>query len=640
MKSHKGIRNQNNLDCLLSEFADTDIESTLVRLYLEKHEIGNIKNSFLRGLLDNSDENRELRNHIRRMSFHLDLKSIGRFFELLIPVKDRKVNGAFYTPDIIASSIVRKTVKSHSLVCDPSCGSGAFLVAAAERMHELGGERIASIIENNLFGCDILDYAIRRCKIVLSLLALQKNENPEEIEFNLVNEDSLELNWRRSFPTIFQHDDWEVNFNIANDTSGFDAVVGNPPHIRVQDIEQAKRDELLRRWSVISHGSFNIYYAFIELGMKLLKHDGVLGYVVPNNFFTSLAARKLRRWMQERRAIQEIIDFNHLQLFKDAITYTCIIILRNSAQENFSFKRIEGMQDIDRIDQIPHAIISYDEIKCRKWRLLNRDDFTNIQRIETLGTPLGKLAEIHVGIATLKDKLYFVDGRHSKDGYYLKQYQDDFLIEKEITRDIVKISSVRNEDDIRSNRLRIIFPYENQSNGMKAISEPDFQSKYPKCYSYMLAIRDELSTRDKGRKRYSAWYAYGREHSIDLYGPKILTPTFSKRPRFMVDWNKDALFCNGYGIFYKADRKRLMALKRILNSIVMEYYITRTSVQLEGGFPCFQKNFIEMFSVPSLTRADTKFLCSTDTKQETDEFLIDLYGLDDDVVKKTLEQGL
>ena len=40
----------------------------------------------------------------------------------------------------------------------------------------------------------------------------------------------------------------------------------------------------------------------------------------------------------------------------------------------------------------------------------------------------------------------------------------------------------------------------------------------------------------------------------------------------------------------------------------MEYYINRTSVSIEGGYPCYQKNFIELFGIPSLNINELKYL--------------------------------
>jgi hypothetical protein len=88
------------------------------------------------------------------------------------------------------------------------------------------------------------------------------------------------------------------------------------------------------------------------------------------------------------------------------------------------------------------------------------------------------------------------------------------------------------------------------------------------------------------------------------------------------------LFCNGYGIFQKSGELDLKILQKILNSVVMDYFARKTSVDLEGGYQCYQKNFIESFNIPQLTEQDIKFLMDEENSNKINEFLIKKYGLD------------
>ena len=57
----------------------------------------------------------------------------------------------------------------------------------------------------------------------------------------------------------------------------------------------------------------------------------------------------------------------------------------------------------------------------------------------------------------------------------------------------------------------------------------------------------------------------------------------------------------------------------------MDYYVSNTSVSIQGGFPCYQKNFIEKFTIPNFTKKEIQILNSLNDKMEIDEFLIDKY---------------
>ena len=162
------------------------------------------------------------------------------------------------------------------------------------------------------------------------------------------------------------------------------------------------------------------------------------------------------------------------------------------------------------------------------------------------------------------------------------------------------------------------------------------QKNYPYCYEYLLSAREELLTRDKGNMEYPEWYSYARTQGLNFSGKKLLTPTFSLEPRFLLEQNDSSLFCNGYAIYLKdktdlfssiQQKLGLDVLRKILNSQIMGYYIKQTSVSIEGGYPCYQKNFIELLGVPLFDLSELEYLKKEDDKEKVDNFLIAKYGV-------------
>ena len=73
--------------------------------------------------------------------------------------------------------------------------------------------------------------------------------------------------------------------------NGFDAIIGNPPYVRIQTLneyayEQVKYFNL--KYSNIVSDSYDIYLLFIYKGYEILKRNGVLGFITPHKFFTAL----------------------------------------------------------------------------------------------------------------------------------------------------------------------------------------------------------------------------------------------------------------------------------------------------------------------------------------------------------------
>lgn len=626
IKYSKRISMKKEINEIISEYKIHEIESALIKAYLQSHNIKVEKNKLILDCIKKDNHDILVKRFLEIIKPN-NLKSIERIFELLIEPEDRQVNGAFYTPEYIVRYIVNNIVHGDIKVCDPSCGSGAFLIEAIEKIHKDTKKSIISIIENNIYGSDILDYAIQRTKLLLSLLALSHGEDKEEIKFNLVCQDSLTADWTKEFPKIFKSGDWKDVFGMSE--NGFDAIIGNPPYVRIQDFGKATKKMIIERWEKIAKGNFNLHFPFFVLGVKLLKKNGKLGYITPNNYFTSLAAEPLREYLQTNKLLSRILDFDCLQVFEDVTTYTCITFIEKSRKEHFEYQIIEEQDKLGNFDNLKFSRVNIDTLNAKKWRLLNEDDQENIKKIESIGRPLKEIVNIHVGIATLKDKLYFIDASKEKNGHYIKEINEKkFLIEKEITRPIRKISFIENEEDMRKDKLRIISPYIIKNGKAEIIPESEFKKRCPRCYEYFIAIKEELATRDKGKKHYPEWYAYGRGQGLNRFGRKLLTRTFSNKPRFMLDEKEDSLFCNGYAIFQKAGGLDLKILQKILNSVIMDYFARKTSVDLEGGYQCYQKNFIESFNIPQLTEQDLKFLSNEENKNKINDFLIKKYELD------------
>ena len=602
-----------------------NIEAALVQSFLNCNGIEVKKNEVIKDILSKKNQEIEkIKTYLELQNFKLNLDDLIKAFELLIPRSDKKINGAFFTPSNITHFIVKNTItKSDSTVCDPSCGCGAFLTQAADYIHHKFSKKFKDIFENNLFGVDILEYSIRRCKVLLSLLALKNGEDITNPYFNIYKADSLNNEWAKLFPKI-----------IAK--GGFDVVIGNPPYVKFQDLLDQTRTELYKNWKTLKKGTYNLYFAFFELGIKILNKDGVLGFITPNNYFTSLAGVYLRQFLSDDHLLYKILDFNHLKLF-EAQTYTCVTFLKRNGKDFFYYERIDSSKDLEQLgSKEPHySEILFSDLDNKKWRLLKSRDQENIKKIENTYIKLGEITDIKVGVATCKDNVYFIDGDTLKNGYYVKHYQGkNYLIEAAATKPIVKISDFKNQAGLKENRRRIIFPYKKINGAVELISSEEMESKFPKCYEFLAVAKDELLERDKGKTLYPEWYAYARTQGLNLYGKKLLTPTFSSGPRFLYERSSDSLFCNGYAIYPKREKSIFMKelldleiIKKILNSVVMDYYINKTSVSIGGGYACYQKNFIELFGVPRFTNKEIIKLKMMTDKQKIDKFLTKKYDL-------------
>lgn len=599
---HKIKVERRDVDFLLERYSVKQIETSLIKIFLEGNKF-KTKNELLLDVLEKNDNNikEKINIFLEKRKIKLTLKIIESFFELLVEPEDRKLNGVFYTPKFVVNYIVNETIKGDDTICDLSCGSGAFLIGASEKLKDITKKPIIEIIERNIFGADISETSVYRSKILLSLLALMNKEDKRNIKFNLIKTDSLSYNWNKKF----------------------DVIIGNPPYVRVQNLTSESRRFIKKNYFTASEGNIDLFIPFFELGLKLLKESGKMGYISPNSYYSSRASKKLREYIQDNNFIKKILDFNHLSVFSGVTVYTCITLLDKFPKDNIKYAVIHEKKLLDKLDKTKFTEIKYLSLKVNKWNLLNKKDAKNITKIESMGIPLGKLAKITNGIATLKDELYLLNGE-KQNRFFIKNFKNkSYRIEPEITRKIIKASVLKNKKDILKNKKSIIFPYKLIGKSYQPIEEQELKKDYPNCYNYLLDIKEELAKRDRGNRKYNQWFAFGRVQGYNIFGKKIITPGISPSSRFVICDDNKTLYYGGIGIFYDGN---LEVLLRVLQSEVFWYYIYKTSKEYKSKFWSLSKNFIENFGIPIFTKTEEKFMLNN-PREKIDNFLIEKYNL-------------
>jgi len=492
----------------------------------------------------------------------------------------KKTNGIVYTPrwivDFILEEIDYKINIYNKRILDPACGEGNFLIIVVERFlkdcieNNLSLNKIRKALHNNIFGFDIDKDAITKCKTYLNDVA--QKYGIDKVKWNVLQIDSLDKNKIKQY------------FN------SFDYVVGNPPYVRIQHLGKERREKIQKDWAFCRSGSTDMFIAFFELGLNLLNETGKLGFITPNTYFKTKTAQTLRLYLIEKKIIRKIVDFNYHQVFDDATTCSAITILDKNWKQNkfFYFKGYkENVKYVDEID-LPN-------INFNRWVLASNDVLKRIKEIETRGMPLGKIAQIHVGITTLADDFYIFKDPIIDDDKATIRLKDGrrFLIERDILKPIVKVSVLKapNEDQNRW----IVFPYKKVHGKYQIIPESELRDTYPYAYEYFLAIKDRLLLRDKGKKNPVAWYAFGRSQGLDTtWGEKILVSPLNLHPNFIVWEKEEYTFYAGYCIKFDGD---LNWLVKQLNSEDMEFYIKYAGRDYQNGYKSYAKSFISNFGI-------------------------------------------
>ena len=355
----------------------SDIEHMIVYAFIKKENIKYDNSDMLKDYVSELDDALCVKavELFSKTDMMLSMESIVELLEQIVPEGEKKEKGIVYTPREIKEYIISRVcqTKNAPTVIDPSCGCGAFLVTAAQYIHQKFNMSYCDIISQNIFGIDIDDSAISKAKLLLELLACANNEYGEKT-FNFLCANALNPK------TVFKARKWQ--------SIGFDCVVGNPPYVRFRNMSDESKS-FLKHWTSADTGNVDLYMPFFEVGMSLLKKGAVLSYITPNSYIQSVNGRKLRAFLTLQNHPITIVDFRDAQVFKNVTSYTCITTIATSAKDSvIKYVRINEEQTLDS-----HCYSEYQTSAFANgapWRMRKKDIDFVIQKLETVGTPLSK----------------------------------------------------------------------------------------------------------------------------------------------------------------------------------------------------------------------------------------------------------
>lgn len=234
---------------------------------------------------------------------------------VVVPTSGRRQSGSHYTPPILTADVVRAALDpllgeapSPEMilalrVCDPSMGSGAFLLEVcrylAYRLRAARGGTVTEarreIAERCLYGVDCEPFAVDLARMSLWLCTHDRPESGAAparfLERTLRCGDSLigapMRQLENGISTRRDTFDWPIAFPEVFENDGFDAIVGNPPWISYAGRAAQPLDPELHRYYQRENPAFfgyrTLHGLFIYRSAALLRPGGRLGLVVPTS---------------------------------------------------------------------------------------------------------------------------------------------------------------------------------------------------------------------------------------------------------------------------------------------------------------------------------------------------------------------
>jgi type I restriction-modification system DNA methylase subunit len=594
----------------------------------------------------------------------------------------RKAGGVYYTPTYIVDYIVKNTVGTllenktprevASLkILDPACGSGSFLLGAYQYLldwhtkwycgHEpetwakgkapaiyqaQGGEwRLTTaekkrILLDNIHGVDIDPQAVEVTKLSLSLKVLE-GESQESIgaQLGLFKERALPdlgrniqcgnsligpdyyegqmfpdeeeryrvnaFNWRAAFPQVFS-------------AGGFDAVIGNPPYIRIQALQEWAPTEVefyKKKYTAASKGNYDIYVVFVEKGLSLLNRNGRLGFILPHKFFNAQYGEPLRGLLSGGKHLAKVVHFGDQQVFENATTYTCLMFLDKVGHDEFVFERVGNLENWRSGGESTTGKIATMSISTAEWNFTVGESAGLFEKLSQMPVKLGGIADLFVGLQTDADDVYILEEVRRENGKILcasKYTGKQHWFEDNHLKPFLKGSLNIRRYFLSDVTKRLIFPYAMKDGKSFLIDPNEYQQNYPLTWVYLEECKSRLSARNKGRMG-KDWYGYVYKKNHTRFGSKkLLVPSIATGSCFAADLEGKYYFVGsggggggGYGITLSPEiDSNYFYLLGILNSKLLSVFLKAISTPFQHGYIALNRQYIEQLPIRSINFSD------------------------------------
>ena len=491
-------------------------------------------------------------------------------------------------------------------VCDPACGSGAFLVAAFDVLlaeYNNVNEQIAAITGNlevfnadreilnsNLFGVDLNAESIEITKLSLWLKTAKHGKPLETLEANLQVGNSVVSSADGGLDYDSKAFDWAAAFPEIVARGGFDVVLGNPPYVRMERLKAIK-PYLEARYAVAADRA-DLYCYFFEQALRLLRNGtagGRIGFIASSSFFKTDSGQKLREYLLANAQIEVVVDFGDAQIFEGVTTYPAIVIARRRGTPDagqrlrfLSLKR-SAPEHFGKLFKTSADTLPQHRLGLGPWQF-EGDAMAQLRAKLSYGHP--RLKEVYgapcYGIKTgLNDA--FVVTRAQRDALIARDPRSTELLKPFLEGKDLKKWRIESRD------LWLIYIPKDR------ISIDDYPAIRAHLAPYKLPL-EQRATQQEWFELQQAQQAYAGA----MEGPKLVYTRFMDSAMFCLDatggyyLNNALNFIAGAGAFEAG----------LLNSRAMWFSIKELASVMSGGYVQVHGHVLERCPVPAADEAD------------------------------------
>ena len=447
--------------------------------------------------------------------------------------------------------------------------------------------------------------------------------------------------------------DWKKQFPDAIGDGGFDAVIGNPPYVRIQAMKEWAPLEVeiyKTLYKSARTGNYDIYVVFIEAGLKRLNPRGKLGFIVPHKFFNAKYGEPIRGIIAGGQHLAHFVHFGDQQVFEGATTYTVLLFLDKAGVEECRFVKVTDLAgwresltagdlageriiaaDADSSDGVvreaaaPYShrgrrptgpkdegVVPARKMTSAEWNFAVGAGASLFRRLAKIPVKLGDVASgIFVGLQTSADTVFlfkeFKAGRKGTTAVVSTELGESVLIESAILKRVIRSGSIGRYSAAPT--ALVLFPYEVKNGSARLFPPLEMQERFPLAWKYLTRNRALLARREHGKFR-SAWHQLYPKNLAVWEQTKLMIPYMITDLAAYLDRNDNFYFVNvttgGFGITSDEKAGSLEYLCALLNSRLLDFYLKHITTTFHGGYFAANKQFIEQLPIRQINFGNAK----------------------------------
>lgn len=457
---------------------------------------------------------------------------------------------------------------------EPSCGTGAFLVPAIRRLVKSAQRHHRR--PSQLDDC-VLAFDIDACHVSKTRQAVEMALHEEGVGHETAK--NLSERWIRQGDFLLE----------ALDQQSFDTVIGNPPYIRIEQLSPEIQAEYRRRYESL-YDRADIYVAFIERSLELLRVNGTLSFICADRWTLNRYGAPLRRMISERFCVKAYIDLHAASPFEsDVIAYPSIFAISPGRSTDVPVARLSNatpeeceslLRSLQRNgDEGKAAIEKYPSWFSgdEPWVLSPPAHLKALRYLEARFAPIEAdgQTKVRIGVATGCDAAYIVG--------------KDADIEKDRLVPLVMRSDIEN-GAVKNNHRFVINTFHDDG---RVVRLADF----PRLRRHIETHGLDIKKRHVAQKNPNSWFrTIDRVYPELVKVPKLIIPDIAGSNEVTLDKGCYHPHHNLY--FVTSSTWDMTVLGGLLSSKVALFFIWSYATKMRGSYLRFQAQYLRRIRLP------------------------------------------